>query len=138
MMQTKILNPQLVDQAWSDIAPFIEDAVDESCGELTVQDIKRRIEDTTAIALCIINEDMLLAVGILEKIIYPSSKTVLGIICLGGTQMEDWVEAIDHAIVSIAEEQDCHEVRIVGRPGWVKTLKKIGWGQTHVILSKRI
>lgn len=137
-MNTQILNPGMVDVVWKDISPFLQDAIDESAGELSLQNIKQRIEDTTAIALCVLDEDTLYAVGILESVTYPSSKKVLGIICLGGTKMEDWVEAIDEAIGSIAEEQGCHEVRIVGRPGWVKALKKLGWESTHVILSKRI
>jgi hypothetical protein len=137
-MRTMIMDPGLTDTVWKDIEPFLQDAIDESAGELELGTLKRRIEDKSCIALCAIDEDVLLAIGILEKATYPSGKTVLGIVALGGTKMEDWVEAVDEALMVIGEQQECDEIRIVGRPGWSKALKNLGWESTHVIVSKKV
>ena len=136
-MIAQILNPAMIDQAWPSVAPFLQDAVDASAGEMSLESIKRRIEDETTIAICMTEEDGLYAVGILEKVTFPSSKSVLGISCLGGVELDRWVNELDKAVTNIAREQDCTEVRIIGRPGWLKALKELGWGSTHTILSKR-
>lgn len=136
-MNTSILNPAMIDTVWPSIEPYLIDAIEESAGELIVSDLKRRIEDTTAIALCVLDDTNLLAVGLLERITFPSGKVVLGVIALGGVEMSKWVDEFDSALIKIMEEQGCNEIRIVGRPGWVKVLKSLGWESTHVILSKR-
>jgi len=137
-MRTMILNPDLVDLVWDDIGPYINDAVAESCGELDAASIKQRLVNRASLALCALDEDTLLAVAILDKSIFPNGKKALCVTALGGTKVEDWVSTVDEAIVVIASEQECEEVRIVGRFGWSKMLRDLGWDKTHAIYSKRI
>lgn len=137
-MKVVLLEPGTVEMAWKDLAPLIQMGVDESMGEMRLVDIKTSLLAGTSMVLCAMENKHLYAVAVVNCTTFPSGKKVFGITCLGGEEMSDWVDAMDEAIVNMAKAQECGEVRIVGRPGWAKALKGLGWGHTHTILSKRI
>lgn len=134
-----IAKPEMLDSLWPSVEKLLSRCVESSSGEHDLGDMKHRIEGEKCLLLGIINSrSQLHGVVTIERIDYPSGKSVIGITSAAGDGVESWIDPLWEAIEGIAKDQSCTEVRIIGRPGWARLLRSRGWGHTHTILSKKV
>jgi hypothetical protein len=57
---------------------------------------------------------------------------------LAGGDLEEILTDMEPDFCSFAEYLGCSQIALIGRPGWEKALKPLGWQRTAVVLSKEL
>jgi hypothetical protein len=129
-----VFNTEAIDQCWSNIEGLLERIVDEKVG---LQDIYKLISTGEWVLwLCQVPDtEEITSVVITTFIAYPRVKN-LRIIFLSGDD-EDWSYGIE-VFEDFARINKCHDVEILGRKGWERTLRDRGYEFQNVTLRKRI
>lgn len=105
-----------------------------------MEGIQKRIENKE-IAVCTIFDSELrkiIAVVTFEMTSFDSGMKILTIQCAGGERMDEWIPQIDAISLSMAHRHGCQKVYIVGRKGWERKLRDIGYEHAHTVLSKEV
>ncbi len=125
---------------WNEIEPFVQMAIEHSNGELNMEGIIKRIEKKEIAVGTIFDDDIrkLIAVVTFEMTTFDSGMKILTIQCAGGERLEEWFEQIDVLANSMARHHDCDKIYIVGRKGWERKLRDIGYGHAHTVLTKEV
>lgn len=132
------VKPAIINIIWGTIEHHIQAAIDESNGELDIDNIKRRAMNSEVLIVIVRDGDDILAALAAETRSFDTGKKVFHIMTAGGERMVDWLPDIDEAFSKIAKGLGCNEIYIIGRPGWTRAVKKIGYELVHTTLCKRI
>lgn len=128
----------MIPLVWVTVAPMIEAAIEYSHGELDLSDIQKRLMDEEMLLLAVSKGKDIVAALTVEKRIFASGKIVMNITTAGGEDLHLWMEKVNSVIDNLALEHKCTEIYIVGRPGWMRMLKNIGYGKIHTVVSKKV
>lgn len=138
MIELAIPTTDMIEQYWHEIEPFIIKAIDESNGELDIPSIKEKIRCKELLISTIFKDKELIAAVSFEVTDFESGKKVLHINLASGDYMDLWYKDIDSLADQLAKMQGCSEVYIVGRKGWEKQMKHLGYKHTHTIISREV
>lgn len=129
-----VFNTAAIDQHWIKLEKLFERIVDE---KVSLTDIYNLVSTGEWVLwVCQVPETgEITAVVVTTFIQYPQIQT-LRIIFLSGDN-EDWSFGIG-VFEDFARINKCHDVEILGRKGWERTLKDRGYEFQNVTLSKRI
>jgi hypothetical protein len=116
---------------WSVVAPLLEKALDDT---YNIMDIEEGIKKERFQLFISWNNGVESAV-VTEIASYPRAK-VLRYVLAGGSNLENWLDQIQQVIEKFAKKNNCTQVEVAGRKGWVKKLK--GFKEKAVLLSKEI
>lgn len=120
---------------WPHISHFIQMAIDESTDRFTTDDVLRLIEGRKAQLFIFKNKEILAAwVTTIED---SGSSKWLRVMWAGGMDLDEWL----HYLTSIeqwAKSIGCSHSVVIGRPGWEKKIKDMGYRKTSVTLEKVI
>ena len=134
-----IIKPDWVDKFWPVIEKSVTDAIEHSNGELDIDVLKSQIKDGRIYLLVVTDvQGNVYASSTMEQREFESGKKVLNITTTGGSGMEHWVHKVIEAAKGLADQLGCDEVYIVGRLGWTRVLKPLGFKPVHQVLSMRI
>lgn len=121
-MKIMVIPPEATDHFWSQMAQYLQPVVDISFGEVTLEGMRRRLDEGIALALGIFaeGEDLTLVGCAILTINYfeDTKKRVLEIPYLGGEHMNEWIKDGTEVIKNIAKDLNCTHIRGCGRPGW--------------------
>ena len=133
------LHPDKVVDAWQNILPYIERALERGNGDFTPEYIMGRVVDGDYQLWAGIDTGDIQFVAVTRLEYFESSeKTVCLVMWLAGKNMTDWFEQVTAEIESWAITRGCNELRIIGRPGWERVGKQEGFRKTHTILAKQL
>ena len=142
MIKDKVLisaiTPKMIPLVWHSVSHMIQMAIEHSNDELDLCDIKERLENNDMLLLTVSEGDNIVAALTVEKRDFASGKSILNITTAGGADLHLWMNEIDRVTEDLAKEHGCSEIYIVGRPGWMRMLKDIGYGKIHTVVSKKI
>lgn len=138
MIHVALPHPDDVIRHWDEIAPFIQLAVYESNGELTLESVRLKVEAKEIAIATVYSDDQLVAAISFDIIDFESGLRVLNIQCAGGTFMDDWFEQVEAISNSLAKQHNCSKVYIIGRAGWVRKMKHLGYSVAHTVLTKEV
>lgn len=127
-----------INECWSEISPFLEKGIEYSNGELSIDSILEKINSSQIILITIFEDGKLIAVVSLEQCTFDTGKRILNIQLAGGENLDQWFEQIEQIAYGFAKQYDCSEVYIVGRKGWAKKLKSVGYSVLHTVLHKEV
>lgn len=123
---------------WHTVSHMIQMAIEHSNGEMDLGEVLDRLLKNEMILLTVSEEDNIIAALTVEKRDFPSGKSILNITTAGGADLDLWVDEIDKVTNELAKEHGCSEIYIVGRPGWMRKLKNIGYERIHTVVSKKV
>lgn len=139
MKQIAIPNIDIIAKCWGEIEPFLQLAINESNGELNLEGIIKSIESKDLLLAVVFDDDgSIMAVCAFEIRVFQSGKKVVHIMSAGGHGVDDWFEQIEQIAVDLAKNQGCSEVYIIGRKGWERKMKHLGYSHAHTILCKEV
>jgi hypothetical protein len=121
-----------VEFIWSQVAPLLEKALDET---YSIQDILYGIANDRMQLFISWNNNRVESAVVTEIAQYPQSK-VLRYFLAGGTNLENWLERIQKVIEKFAKQENCTQLEVAGRKGWVRKLK--GFSVKAYLLNKEI
>lgn len=126
----------LIEPVWPMITPHLEKVLDLVSDELTLEGIKSKAISGDILILTVCKGPDIIAALTLEIRTYETGLRVLHLPHLGGDEFFEWRPQMDTVVESIAKDFDCHQLRIVGRRGWIKALKDLGWEEHYVVVKK--
>tara|TARA_Y100001951_G_C11292491_1_gene273200 strand:+ start:2113 stop:2514 length:402 start_codon:yes stop_codon:yes gene_type:complete len=121
-----------VDRIWSQIAPLLEKALDET---YSIKDILYGLSNNRMQLFISWNNNKVESAVVTEIAQYPQSK-VLRYFLAGGNNLDNWLERIQEIIEKFAKQQNCTHLEVAGRKGWVRKLK--GYKIKAYLLKKEI
>lgn len=132
------IKKEIVPIVWPVVLPMLEAPIEHSNGELCIQDMFDRICNGELLLLTIQENEKVVAAVTIEKREFASGKSILNVTTAGGSDMHLWMKLLDTTLNRLAKDYDCEEIYIVGRPGWERMLKNIGYGKVHTVVSKKV
>jgi hypothetical protein len=114
---------------WTQVAPLLSKALD---GTYDIIDVERGLQENRFQLFISWNNGVESAV-ITEVAEYPKAK-ILRYVLAGGTNLDNWLEEIQEVIERFAKRNNCTQLEVAGRKGWVKKLK--GYEEKAILLSK--
>lgn len=131
------VQPNAVNQVWSDIRPWIIHLIeeDDSIDELGVVENLMNGQ----LQLWIVKD---VSRGIIQSVLITKveirlKRQVCTIHFLGGKDMDSWIHLLPD-LESWAKHIGCGAIDLVGRPGWSRRLKEVGFTLTDVVMEKRL
>lgn len=64
---------------------------------------------------------------------YPTGATGLVVDWLGGEDMDEWLSLVVDSLKRYGVDIGCDHVELVGRSGWLRALKSLGWHSEAVV-----
>lgn len=77
------------------------------------------------------------AVAFTEIAVYPAS-TVFRIFMAFGEGFEEYIPILEASYEKFAVDAGCTHAEVVGRSGWKKPMKELGFEQVNIVLSKSL
>lgn len=126
-------------QWWPEIKPFIEQALEHSRGEMSADDCMTRTGLGLGLMWMVYNVQTRTLVGAAytENIDY-GKKQSLRIVALGGKEFDNWSRKLDRMLCEYATAERLNFVELVGRHGWARKLKTMGYEPVYVVCLKEL
>jgi hypothetical protein len=128
----------LVQPVWPLIVEHLERVVALVSDETTIEHILERALSGEVLIIVISKGEAIVAALTADIRTYDTGLNALHIPHLGGEDFDEWRDQLDSVLYAIAKDFNCNQLRIVGRRGWVKALKDLGWEEQYVVLKKDI
>ena len=130
--------PELVDLVWRDTEPLLAKAVALN-GCLDTDDVREFIRAGAMDLLVVEDAETREIVAALTTEIqqYPKKKA-LRIVLAGGERLSEWMDSMHALIEDGARRAGCEVLEIIGRGGWVRALKKLGYGEVFTTIQKSL
>lgn len=142
-MTVTSIPPELVDRYWPDVRQFVIAALDHSENEITEDQLREKVVGKKAQLWAISNPDTLngnenfVGAAVTEVMTYPN-KRALRIVTLSGQKMSAWMEELDKIMQRFARFTKSSHIEAVGRHGFVRRLKPLGYKPTYTVLVKEV
>lgn len=138
MIHVQFPPPELALKHWKELYMFLAMAVEYSHGELDEDCVRNQVEEGDLLLAAVYDDSKLVAVLAYELLLFHTGKRVLNIQLAGGDHLDSWFHRMDEVSQLIAKARDCTEVYIVGRAGWQRKLKQLGYETVHTVLHKEV
>lgn len=125
----------LVPLLWDRVQPLLQDAIDESNGETDISITYNELIEGECTLVVIYKDKEIFGAANLRKRDFDTGKSAMFVTLLGGTNMQDWIDDAHCVAKLIAKSTGCREIYCVGRNGWEKVLKSIGYKRAYTLLS---
>lgn len=130
--------PALVDLLWPQVINYLQDAIDRSHGETDEATTKNDVIHGDAILVVIYKESKIYGAAVVRKRTFDTGINAIFVSLLGGINMPDWIDSAYDVAKEIGKSLDCTVMYCVGRDGWEKVLKHIGFTRAYTILTNPI
>lgn len=137
MIQIVAIEHEKIDQIWPRIKDHIQMALDHSKGELSINTLKKRLDENRSLLLLASDGADILA-SIVCELVDTDSGRVCNIVTAGGEKADTWLDEWYNQIVPIAKDQGCVRISLNGRKGWEKKLKKYGFDYAYTTLHREL
>ena len=136
-----MVHPDLVNHCWDDASGFLERAAEESSGRYSVSSIRQEIDNgRQQLWILFEGEDKMIAALTTMVVSYPL-KRVLSVAFCGSNDESNWYRNREIIIDSFrrwAVDRGCNGVEVVGRAGWERVLRPLGFSKTFTTLEARV
>lgn len=128
----------LIEPMWNSVVPHLERVIELVADETSLDSIFQKSLSGEMLIILICEGASIIAAVTAEIRIYDSGFKALHIPQLGGDKFFEWRDQLDSVLNAIAKDFNCSQLRIVGRRGWIKALKDLGWEEQYVVLKKEV
>jgi hypothetical protein len=125
-----------VSKVWPTVKPWIEEALDRSNSDFSIEYFRQKI-DCGDTLLWIIVDGRILAAGTTECLHLQNGRKLCLVSTLAGANMAVW-DGLWEQVEDYARREGCDGIQIVGRVGWVRHMKARGFKQPWVMLEKKL
>jgi len=128
----------LIPYIWKDVKQFLQDAIDESNGETNIEITYADLMSGECMLLLVYKDGVAYGAINLRRRQFDTGKDALFVTLLGGINMQSWIRDAQEVGLKAAKELGCTEMYCVGRAGWEKVLKDVGYKRAYTILSYEV
>ena len=128
MHKISIVLKEQVPDIWEKVLPFLDEAVKTSDGRMSTANTFDRIMSQQIFLWVAYDETTLQLHGAATThvTLYDSVK-FLTVELLGGNEFFEWRDQMQQALVKLAIAEGARGIELIGREGWVRALKDLGW-----------
>jgi hypothetical protein len=124
-----------VDDFWFHVEPWLSLALEKNHGEMELEDVLEFCRTGKVQLFGLWDGEKFIGSYITELVIFPRMRQV-HVLALGAENFDPWIELVSQELEEWRKKCQCHEVVIVGRHGWIKKLKAVGFKQRYTILAR--
>ena len=111
-----------------DVFGWLQPSIDMTGGRFSRDSYARDIEEGRShLWIVFDNETLNIDAAIVTSVEQYPHKTMLNWALVGGTNVEQWVEILHEKVDQFRKDIGCDGSESVGRAGWVRLLKPLGW-----------
>lgn len=136
--QAMIVKPEDIENCWPFVTHYIDEAVKYSNGELTNESMKAKCKTGEMILLVIVSGIDIIACFTYEIRKFDTDKRALFISTISGHHMRDWIGDMAEVSNNLAKMLDCNEIYAIGRRGWGRVIKDLGYNEIHTVYSREV
>ncbi len=125
-----------VDEAWPDVAPIIEKAIQYTDGKYNLDDILKGVKSRELQLWTASREEKVTSAMVTKIVQYPQAKTLLMMI-YAGEHTRNMTQFLQ-PIYAWAKELGCTDVNIYGRAGWERVLNDQGYKKVFTVLGMKL
>lgn len=96
-------------------------------------EVEAGMQDGKLMAVGVFDGCGMIAGALLEQVEHRDGRG-LHVRYLAGNHMEMWLDEMQERLLEIARAYDCRWLSLTGRPGWRRTLGKMGWNPVAIQL----
>lgn len=130
--------PALVNLLWPQVIEHLAAALEYSQGETNEEITKQDLFKGDAILVVIYKDSEIYGAAVVRKRIFDSGINAIFVSLLGGRNVTDWIDDAYDVARCIGKDLDCTVMYCVGRDGWEKVLKHIGFKKAYTVLTNPI
>ena len=130
---------EYVDRYWGDASGLLERAIKESGGRYNIESVYLEIISGASHLWVIFEGDDNVVCAFTTQFIHYPLKINLSVVFLGsddslGNFSGKWVESMSE-LMEWAKVHGCSSVEVVGRRGWLRVLRDLGFKQSYVSIE---
>lgn len=126
-----------IDLIWPTVAPFIDQALAYTDGELTTENIYWFLAQGGMQLWVVRKDSRIVGVATTETVYYPRC-TELRVVTLAGEGFTEWGDKINEALTDRARQIGAKAIQIVGRRGWERMAASLGVKPKYTVYKKEI
>ena len=128
MIKVSIVLKEQVPEVWDKALPYLQSAVGTSGGRMSAAVTFQRIMEQQVYLWLAYDDENLEILGAATTHV-TQYDTVRYLTCelLGGERFQEWRDLMQEALVKLARAEGCIGVELIGRDGWVRELRDLGW-----------
>jgi hypothetical protein len=130
------VSPAALDLMWSVVAPLLAKAVKREHGRFTLEDVYRWVRNNHQQLWVATSNGQCYAAGLIKMERYPTGKRTATLHLAGGSRMTEWVAPAMEAWLRACRLLGATEMRVVGRRGWTRVLRRYGFVPEAVVLTR--
>lgn len=129
MLKVSIVLPDQVPDIWNRVVPFLEQAVETSNGRMSAANtLDRILKSQVYLWVCYDDQSLEIAGAATTHVTpYDGGVKYLTVELLAGERFSEWRDIMQAALVKLAIAESCIGVELIGRDGWVRELRDLGW-----------
>lgn len=122
---------------WEALAPLLQKGVDRSNGEISLDELYRdAMKGEYQIWVMAAGVEIKSALAT-RLMLFGTGKKVCNLMIAGGEELEEWKDQIE-AFEDWARAENCDELRIIGRAGWGRHMKKFGYTHMNTTIGRTL
>lgn len=130
------VNPDNLDYVWDRVKIILQPAVDRN-ETLVIENVYLLIKNNLIkLYIAIDNESKIFAAFAIEKV-KGLSKSHLRVVLAAGEPMKDWIDELIELMDRLTKECGYEFYEMIGRHGWKKVLKNIGY-ESDLIYRRKV
>ncbi len=137
MIIQQLTKDQTVDN-WVTLSHYLQQVIPHGQGESTLTDYLTKVLTGYAQCWAVIDNGLIVGVGLTEFLNYSQHKT-LHIIAFSGSNFEEQSKVFP-TVERFARDNGCARIEMWGRKGWLKQLPRYvpGWEEAYTVMSKNL
>lgn len=135
--QIGIFPHSFVEDNWNRIESLLDRTQPYANGEYNLSDVYHGLAEGEYLMWGHVKGDDIVSILVMNVLTFPR-KLVMNIMLAAGSEMEKSESFYLNQIESFAKENDCDAIRLGGRKGWKRELKKFGYTEQYYILEKQL
>lgn len=117
-------------------AQLFQAILDDNPLEINQAVVKYSILKNKAKLVTVTRNMEIVALILLQPVVYPTGYKILQVSSVSGEYMEEWLDSLITLLNKFALEENCVEIRTVTkRKGWIKILEKYNWKPLYEIIT---
>ena len=133
------LKPSEVEENWKDIVVYLDKSVPYSSGYISLDQYKGMISDpNTTYGVWKVYLNGSICGAVVTRLERVGNCVVMDYEIMGASDIHLWLEkTIVRFEWFMVKEFKVSQFRIIGRPGWLKFLRKVGYTQSHSVIIRK-
>jgi len=123
-----------VEFVWEQVTHFIQAALDRTEGELDLSDIHHDLINRNMQLWVLTDNGEIIGALVTQIMEYPKM-TACRIVAMGG-EVSGEFDPVDEILSEWAKELECERMEIVGRKGWTRAIKHLGYNEAYSYVTK--